>query len=270
METSWAISACCVSRPTTHISLVCNFTHLSSIRVQCLHFGGMVAGTISKQGCYDNLMVGGAAATLTTGLGNEKIQHTRRRCLSTGVMQHDIDPFVLANAAKWIDTYYIERTLPQHIYILCRNSSALEAITNIQAPAAQPHSSNFHTALTAFCSRHRDNSIMLVWSPVSRDRVQDSTVCSQALAACTYTPWASLNWVQSATYQKSVARKRAFARWAQEWKVERRKRRFHDSFAYEYTLTHPPNSDNHPLWTAVVKKANGSPLFTIHTTTTAL
>ena len=42
------------------------------------------------------------------------------------------------------------------------------------------------------------------------------------------------------------------------------------SFAYEYALTHPPNGDNHPLWTAAVKKANGSSLFTRHTTTTAL
>ena len=127
----------------------------------------MVAGTISKQGRYDDLMVGGAAATLTTGLGKEKIQRTRRWCLGAGVMQHDIDLFALANVAKWIDTYYTERNPPQHIYILCRNSSALEAITNIQAPVAQPHSSNFHIALTAFCSRHRDTGITLVWSPVS-------------------------------------------------------------------------------------------------------
>jgi hypothetical protein len=32
---------------------------------------------------------------------------------------------------------------------------------------------------------------------------------------------------------------------------------------------HPPNGDNHPLWTAAAKKANGSPLFTRHTTSTA-
>jgi hypothetical protein len=58
--------------------------------------------------------------------------------------------------------------------------------------------------------------------------------------------------------------------WAQEWKEERRKRGCHDSFAYEYALTHPPNGDNHPLWTAAVKKANGSPVFSRHTTTIAL
>ena len=171
-------------------------------------------------------------------------------------MQHDVDLFALANAAKWIDIYYTERIPPRHIYIMCRNSSALTAITNIRAPAAQPHNSVFHTALTAFCSRHRDNGITLVWSPVSRDRVQ---VRSQALAACTHTPRASLNRVQSAAYQKSVARKRAFARWAQEWKMERRKRGCHDSFAYEYALTHPPNGDNHPLWTAAVKRPTAPP-----------
>ena len=52
--------------------------------------------------------------------------------------------------------------------------------------------------------------------------------------------------------------------------MERQKRRCHDSFAYEYALTHPPNGDNHPLWTAAAKRANGSSLFTRHTTTTAL
>ena len=218
----------------------------------------MVAGTVSKQGRYDDLLVGGAAAILTTGLGNEKVQRTRRWCLGTGVVQHDVDLFALANAAKWIDVYYTDKTPPQHIYILCRNSSALKAITNIRAPAAQSHNNTFHTALTAFCSRHRDTG---------RDRVQDSTVRSQARAACTHTPRASLN---RATYQKLVARKRAFARWAQEWKMERQKRRCHDSFAYEYALTHPPNGDNHPLWTAAAKRANGSSLFTRHTTTTAL
>ena len=228
-----------------------------------------VDGTVSKQGRYDDLMVGGVAAILTTGLGDEKVQRTRRWCLGTGVLQHDVDLFALANAAKWIDTYYTERIPPRHIYILSRNSSALKAITKIRAPAAQPHNITFHTALTAFCSRHRDTGITLVWSPVSRDREQDSTVRSQALAACTHTPRASLNRVQSAAYQKSAARKRAFARWAQEWKLERRKRGFHDSFAYEYALTHPPNGNNHPLWMAAVKKANGSPLFTRHTTSTA-
>ena len=144
------------------------------------------------------------------------------------------------------------------------------AITNIRAPAAQPHNTLFNSSLTSFCSRHKDTGITLVWSPASRDRVQDSAVRTQALAACTHAPRASLNRVQSAAYQKSVARKRAFTRWAQEWKEERRKRRLHDSFAYEYALTHPPDGNNHPLWTAAVKKANGSPLFSRHTTTTAL
>ena len=84
-----------------------------------------VTGMVSKQGCYDDLMVGGAAAILTAGLGDEKVQRARRWCLGTGVIQHDVDLFELANAAKWIDLYYTERTPPRHVYILCRNSSAL-------------------------------------------------------------------------------------------------------------------------------------------------
>ena len=37
-----------------------------------------------------------------------------------------------------------------------------------------------------------------------------------------------------------------------------------------FQLLFGSNGDNHPLWTAAVKKANGSPLFSRHTTTTAL
>ena len=71
-----------------------------------------VAGTVSKQGRYDDLMVGGAAAIITTDLGGEKVQRTRRWCLGTGVVQHDADLFALANAAKWIDIYYTEFSPP--------------------------------------------------------------------------------------------------------------------------------------------------------------
>ena len=35
-----------------------------------------VTATVSKQGRYDDLMVGGAAAILTTGQGDERVQRT--------------------------------------------------------------------------------------------------------------------------------------------------------------------------------------------------
>lgn len=71
-----------------------------------------VVRMVSKQGHYDNLMVGGAAAIFTMGLGDKKVQHTQRWCLGTGVVQHNIDLFAIAKTAKWIDMYYTECTPP--------------------------------------------------------------------------------------------------------------------------------------------------------------
>ena len=189
-----------------------------------------VVRMVSKQGHYDNLMVGGAAAIFTMGLGDKKVQHTQRWCLGTGVVQHNIDLFAIAKTAKWIDMYYTECTPPWHIYILCWNSSALMAIMNIWAPVAQPHNT--------LSVHHKQVSALGTRTPASWDQVQDSTVQAQALADCTHTPWASLNRVQSAAFQKSIAWKRAFTWWAQEWKEECQKQQIHDSFAYKYALTH--------------------------------
>ena len=88
--------------------------------------------------------------------------------------------------------------------------------------------------------------------------------------ACTHTPRASLNQVQSAAYQKQATRRRALSKWAKEWHAERRKRYGKDSFAYEYALTKPPSGHKHPPWKAAVDKTDGIPSFSRHTTTTAL
>lgn len=142
---------------------------------------------------------------------------------------------------------------PTHVYFLYHDSSVLF----------------FHRSLTSFCSRHRNAGITLTWSPVHRDRIQDSTVRYKALAACTLTPRASLNRVQSAAYQKQVTKRQAFTKWA-EWHADRRKRYGTDSFAYEYALTNAPSGRNHPLWKAAAERIDGAPSYSHHTTTTAL
>jgi hypothetical protein len=106
-------------------------------------------------------------------VGSERNQ-IRLVTTSAGRGPHDarafVPTFMCSNLPKsWI-------VAPTHtVYLLCRNSSAPTAITNIRAPTAQPHNTLFHTSLTSFCSRHKDTGITLVWSPASRDRVQDST-----------------------------------------------------------------------------------------------
>ena len=229
-----------------------------------------VAGTISNRGRHDNLLVGGSAAILTTHREEVVRNQTRHWGLGTEVVQNDVALFGLAKAAEWLDSYYSDRTAPKHVYMLCQNSSALQGITKTSSYDNQVSVLLFHRSLTSFCSQHRDVGITLVWSPVHRNRIQDATVRLKAMEACTLTPRASLNRVQSAAYQKQVTRQRAFSKWAEEWQEERRKRYGRDSFAYEYALTQPPNGQNHPLWKAAVDKTEGVPSFSRHTTTTAL
>ena len=229
-----------------------------------------VAGTISNKGRFDDLMVGGSAATLTSWEDGEPWNRTKRWGLGTGVVQNDVAMFGIAKAAEWLNQTYADRPPPSHAYILCTNSSALQGITKVSSYDNQNSVLLFHHALTSFCSQHREVGITLVWSPVQRERSQDTTTRAKAMEACTHTPRASLNRVQSAAYQKQATRKRAFDKWAEEWHAERRKRYGKDSFAYEYALTKPPSGHNHPLWKAAVDKTDGVPCFSRHTTTTAL
>ena len=121
-------------------------------------------------------------------------------------------------------------------------------------------------------SRHRDTGIMLVWSPVVREWVQDSTVRFKALQACKLTSRASLNRVQSAAPQKRLMRKCAYAKWAAEWLEDQRSGKHTHSHSYQFALPFPPDRKSHPLWLAARKTLwpDGDFPPTRHTTTTAL
>jgi hypothetical protein len=134
---------------------------------------------------------------------------TRYWGLGTGVEQNNIMLFGLAKAAKWLNFFYMDQPPPNHIFLLCQNSSALQGITKVLSYDNQSSILLFHHSLTSFCSQHRAIGITLVWSPVHQDRVQDSMVQLKALTACMLTPCASLNQVQSAAYQKQITRRQA-------------------------------------------------------------
>ena len=125
----------------------------------------------------------------------------------------------------------------------------------------------FHTALTAFCSQHKDTGITLVWSPVVREWVQDSMVQFKALQACKLTPRASLNQVQSATHQKCLMHKRAYAKWAAGWLEDNCARKHAHSHSYQFALLFPPDGKNHPLWTRH-RRISGQATHTNHPTAT--
>ena len=230
------------------------------------------AGTVSNKGWYDDWMVGGAAAVLNLHRRGSLWTWARHWALGTELTAYDVDMHALAKAMQWLADFFTDRDPPSHMYLLSRSQAALSVITNTRNLHNQPSVLLFHSSLTAFCSHHRDVGITLTWSPVEWSRVLDSTAWAHALWACRLTPLASLNWVQSAAHQKNQARKRMYAKWAHEWTQTRRSHGASDSFAYEHALPHPPDGNNHPLWTAAQHDVwpDGTTKPTRHCTSTAI
>ena len=235
-----------------------------------------VAQTISNRGRLDDLWVGAASAVLYRSQAGISHTHVRSWCLGTEVLPHDTAMFGIAKTLEWFNMFFSDgQPLPSHVYILSSSSSALDTIRNPRSLSNQRERLLFHSSLTAFCARHQDISFTLAWSPVSRDGIQDTTARTHALRACTVTPRASLNRVQSAAHCKAIARERAFRNWALEWQASCCKRVGQDSFAYEYAIPDPPDGKNHPLWRAATMtnthpiSGRRVPLFSRHTTSTA-
>ena len=227
-----------------------------------------VDAVVSNRGRYDDLVVGGAAAIMSTHVEGSSQTWTRYWSLGTEVTQYDTAVHGLAKAMEWLGELYDTIPPPKRTYILSSASSAISAITNIHTLNNQKDVLLFHKSLTSLCSQHQDARFTLAWAPKKRDRIQDSTVRFRALAACKQTPRATLTAQHSAAYQRAMARKQMFAAWAREWVQTRRERGLQDSFAYEYAITHPPDGNNHPLWKAATDK--GLPTVPRHTTSTAL
>ena len=103
-----------------------------------------MAGTISNQGRYDNLLVGGSAAILTTMEDGGGRNRTKHWGLGTGVVQNDVALFGLAKAAEWISQVYLDLSPPNHVFFLCQNSSALQGITKISSYENQDSVLLFH------------------------------------------------------------------------------------------------------------------------------
>jgi hypothetical protein len=240
---------------------------------RALHYGTIavirVDVAISNKDCYDNLMVGRAAAILTMHIGGSSWTWTQHWCLGTEVTHHDITMHGLAKAMEWLIGLYNTFPPPRCTYIISAASSAVSTITNIRALNNQQSVLLFHKSLTALCSQHQEARFTLAWAPKKRDRVQDSTVRFQALAACKQTPCALVTAQHTAAHQRAQACKQMFAAWAREWVQTCWKRGLQDTFTYEYAIPHPPDSKNHPMWRAATDKDLPPPP-SRHTTSTVL
>jgi len=213
-----------------------------------------LAGTVSNKNRYNNKLVGGVAASVMEGqVGTRSgYTHTLTWCLGTEVEQYDVDLFAISKATEWLADEYSRAPPPRNVYILSGNDSALRHITNTRSLDNQTELLTFHRALTKYYSTTRDTHIHLVWSPVCRQRSQDTGARKAALQACTRAPLSTLNCVQSATYVKRKARQRAYHQWSTQWTIDCQKTILRDITPYDYAITQPPDGRNHPLFSRAI------------------
>jgi hypothetical protein len=230
-------------------------------------------------------VVGGAAATYSRG-GAEITSHDW--VIGTDLTQFDADAYVLARAAEVMaQCYTAEVAPPDHTYIFCASSPALQAVQNPRSIKAHSFALRFHRALTTFFSLH-NGQITLCWAPKDDSLEGNWTARNLASQACSRDSADlpnSMDRILSAAFQKDRARRVAFHQWELEYKAARTRNTIHiesfgsslDGAAYQYAISQPPSKVNHPLWSAAVameKDERGCktrrPLFTRRTTLTTL
>jgi hypothetical protein len=230
-------------------------------------------------------MVGGAAATYSRG-GAETTSHDW--VIGSDLTQFDADAYVLARAAEVMaQCYTAEVAPPDHTYIFCASSLALQAVQNLRSIKAHSFALRFHQALTTFFSSH-NGRITLCWAPKD-DSLEGNwlarTLASQACRRDIADLPNRMDRILSAAFQKDRARRAAFHQWELDYKAARTRNTTHlksygsplDGAAYQYAISQPPSKVNHPLWSAAVameKDKRGRktrcPLFTRRTTSTVL
>jgi hypothetical protein len=107
-------------------------------------------------------VVGGVVATYLRG-GAEITSHDW--VIGSDLMQFDANAYVLARAAEVMaQCYTVEVAPPNHTYIFCASSPALQAVQNPRSIKAHSFALLFHRALTTFFSSHYGH-ITLCWAP---------------------------------------------------------------------------------------------------------
>jgi hypothetical protein len=182
--------------------------------------------------------------------------------------------------------YTPEVAPPDHTYLLCSSSPALQAVMNPRSIKAHSFALRFHHTLTTFFSVHKGH-ITLCWAPKDDSLEGNWLACSLASQVCSQSPADlpdGMDRILSAAFQKDRARRKAFHQWELEYHSARACNVLHiessgsplDGAAYQYAISQPPSKVNHPLWSAVVtmeKDKRGRktrrPLFMWRTTSTA-
>ena len=196
-----------------------------------LHSGVEVIFTAAKvterdlEGTGELILVGGASVVSQQGSNDPS---TWKWTMGSETMQFDVNAFALAKAAEVLASTYVEGVmLPQVIYILSSDNSALQAIRNPRSIKAHAHCICFHKALTTFFLAHRDVRLILAWSPKNDDLCGDLLACTLAAEASQEFPPEGMDSIQLAAYQKGRAKARAFQQWERQYRHNRMQEECH-------------------------------------------
>ena len=240
------------------------------------------AAKVTSQGRADGKIVGGAASAWSVSGGHYNVTQWT---MGTDLMQFDAEVFGLTRTAEVMASLFSELPPPLNIYIFSPSSSALQAIRNPRAKSSHDYSLQFHRALTFITTHFPNTHYFLVWTPRDVDLEGQQMARAWAHAACLADPPNGFNCIQSAAFQKDRARTRAYENWAVDFYWEQLKHQFLSTWtgrgslgeAYTHALTNPPDSFNHPLWTAAVamerdefNRPTKTPKYTRRTTSTLL
>jgi hypothetical protein len=233
---------------------------IRDLTVSCEGWNAMIihtAACITTRVVCDMTEVGGVAALYSVGNG---LLNVHSWTIGSKLTQFDADAFAIARTAETLAEYYTEEVIPPvNFFLLSNNASALQAVKNPRSVKAHAAALRFHKALTLLMLRHRQVSYFLVWAPAD-DYLEG---CNMAVKAAEEASWGlppdGMDCIQSASFQKSRARQKAFLTWEHEFGLEHCLAQFRlrwtgdsgEGHAHrEKIITEPPSGSNHPLWVA--------------------
>jgi hypothetical protein len=260
---------------------------IRDLTVSCEGWNIMIihmAACITSHVVAEPTVVGRAATTYSVGNGPSNVHSWT---IGSELMQFDVDAFAIARTAETLAEYYTEEVQPPvNFFLLSNNASALQAVKNPRSVKAHDAAICFHKALTLLTMRHRQVSYFLVWVPSDNSLENHNKAVEAAKEASWGFPPDRMDHIQSAAFQKSWARQKAFLAWEHEFGLEQCLTQFKlrwigdsgEGHAYrEKIITEPPSRSNHPLWVAateVEKDEHGHktrcPLYSQHTTSAAV
>ncbi|KAI0287989.1 hypothetical protein B0F90DRAFT_1827897 [Multifurca ochricompacta] len=181
-------------------------------------------------------------------------------CKGTSIVRADVELFGLAQTMCWTKDFFFG-SQPKSIVITSPSSSAILSLKLQDPKRFTADFILFQNSLTSFISSFPGTLLTFIWTPAMTNYCAQ-TVSVQAAEHCrAQTPLDQLDDHPSPTKWRSLTRLRAFDNWREEWlraRAEHTPTPNHpnqrDKQAYSLSINGPPNSSNHPLWSAAAKR----------------